>query len=393
LTVSHGSGDGIPSQPSGVHSWSWAAFGVSLLLESPSTDKNPSYVHLNPASNTFEVYNREDGLLKIMPSKWVPAAIEQERRTGYPLSVVTDLNGDGRNEIVTRMVFDRDTEPDFRLIRVFSPDLKILHEVTIGRAVTFNGVEYHGAMPVTHNMAGAFGGGETKEILAAGTNGRSPCVLSRFDNECRLLGEFWHFGNLPVVREVSLPPDTGRLILLAGVNDVHDARWESFPVIIVIDPRRISGITESVGTRGFGMAPSDAEVMYIRLPRDAVSRALNHKGLVTYMSPLSYRDGNRYSFRYQSDDAEPFADYDFIFSTDFRFVTVKTSDRTRQVYAALVNAGKLTGSLDDAFLANLAHGVRYWNGSAWREECVRVAKRYTPPDSARMNRYMKSTPR
>ena len=350
------------------------ALGVSLLLHSPFRDWNPAYVHLNPGANTFEVYNKDNALIRSLPTREASVWLENDKRQGSRSSIVADLNHDGRNEIVTTVTFDWEENSAPGSLRVFSSELKLLHEVRIGHPVNFLSAGYNGIFPVNLFLEGAYGTDGGEALLAVGANGRSPWVMSRFDNECRLMGEFWHFGNLPAVIACTLPGDQRKLVLLAGINDVNDTQGESFPVILVVDPAKISGVTESVGTRGFGMPPSQAEVMYIRIPHDDVSRALNHKGLITHVYLQPYPGGDRLTCSYQSADKPPFAEYSFVFSTDMRITDIKPSDFTREAFRELVRAGRLRGSLDQAFLSRLAQGIRYWDGQGWSAACVRVAR-------------------
>jgi len=63
----------------------------------------------------------------------------------------------------------------------------------------------------------------------------------------------------------------------------------------------------------------------------------------------------------------PFA-FDYIFSSDMKIATVKSMNNTDAVYASLVQKGKLTGKIDQAYLDNLKYGIRYWDGKEWRKE-------------------------
>ena len=156
-------------------------------------------------------------------------------------------------------------------------------------------------------------------------------------------------------------------MILAGVNDARDSAGISFPAIVVLDPLKIIGMSESSASRGFGFDKASAEMYYIRLPEPDVYRALGGKGGVRVLKA----DADQWlTFLVQRQRDDP--GIEFVFSRDMVLKEVKLSDGFDQIHEKLLKEGKITSALDGSYLASLKRGVRYWDGQMWRNEVMTV---------------------
>jgi hypothetical protein len=292
-------------------------FALGVFLKSPFRDTNPAFVLLNPPQNQFEVYNKENEKVASIPSRWISHWVFREHQSGMSFSRVTDLDHDGRNEIITAVTFDEDVAGGRRPIRVFGSDMVLRHKYFFGRPIRFGSTDYHGDFLPEYLVVDNFSGRGNSDILIGGPNGRSPNLVVRLDADCNLKGEYWHFGNLHVFKEITLTNGQQKVLVLAGSNDVDDARGESLPVIVVLDPSRIAGQTESVGTPGFGLTPSPAEIYYINIPRDGIARALHTKAGAFLMNPEPNNEGERLVFDNILDTNLPDARFEYVFTKEF----------------------------------------------------------------------------
>lgn len=217
---------------------------LSLLFTSSPRDKNPSYVRLNPTQNTFEVYNRNDERLWQLPMQEASFFSANELGGHICYSRVADLNGDGKNEVITVIPFHGSGHEQNGFLRIYAPDEKLLREVELGEPVHFLGVEYAAYFRAHSLLVDDLAGNGTKEILAVAVNMHSPCVVSRFDAQGNLVGEYWHFGYVGAIYAMDLDNDGKKEIVCCGMNDANGNVTGRYGVIVVLDPSKIVGKIE-----------------------------------------------------------------------------------------------------------------------------------------------------
>jgi hypothetical protein len=64
--------------------------------------------------------------------------------------------------------------------------------------------------------------------------------------------------------------------------------------------------------------------------------------------------------------------FDYILSPDFRALQVKSNNDTDELHARLLAAGKISSTMNQAYLENLCQAVRYWDGKEWKKKVVSV---------------------
>jgi hypothetical protein len=212
------------------------------------------------------------------------------------------------------------------------------------------------------------GEGAAAEVFALITNERSPCAVIRYGPQGMVIGEYWHQGNLIGPYLYDLDGDQSPEILLIGSNDeAEDSLGASGvrAVLVVLDPRRVVGRTESSVTPGFGFSRSKAERYYIRLPRGPFDRAL---GLGLRLSQLRTVDSSHFVFKVQTYPGEARVMFDVQFDRFMNVQSVRPTSDTHVDIAAMQSAGILPKGQLGAKALEVYRQVEYWNGNDWTTE-------------------------
>lgn len=357
------------------------ALGVTLflagstMLNSPFRDRNPVYTHYNLKENTVEVYNRRDEKLWQKPTLQAADIETNEMGTRVRRAVVGDLDGTGHNKVVTTIPMWNDDQKEWiSLIRGFDADGTLLFETNLNQTTRYRGRKYASDFYAHGITIMESPGGTTRTILVNVTNHRSPFFLARLDHRGNLLGEYWHFGHLIGAYEIpKSDPREDALVALCGVNDVGDSTYETVPVIVIVDPSKITGIDESTATPGFGKPESGAERFYIRLPQTDMARAL---GIVEGARYLRYSADPNLTFCVEgTDDQGTRIAFDYTFTKEMKISSVKPMSGVETIHARLLAEGKISSTFDSSYTENLKKGIQYWDGRDWRTNVVRVGER------------------
>ena len=354
--------------------------GLAILLSiSIRKDTNPEYYHLNLGQEMFEVYNREHQMLWQIPAPGLSGVEKIEREHGNFLSKIVDLDGDGKNEVITAIPSLGSDHGKANVLQVFSSGGTIIKTVEFGEAVQFRGAQYHGRdFGAYAILVEDFAGSGAKEIIVAAASGRSPFLVERFDASGRLMGEYWHFGTFYGVYAEDLKQDGKKEVILCGVNDAAPLTEGVFAPIVVLDPTKIVGKTESLGSPGFGFTPSSAEVYYLRLPQSDINEASHSKAWVTSMRPVRWDTLEALSFWQYGTAPQDLPMFEYIFSRNMSLLAVKSEDRTIKLRDSLVETGVLKGRIDATYLDRLKEGVKYWNGKEWTKEVTEISALPSP---------------
>jgi hypothetical protein len=347
---------------------------TNVVLKSPVVkDENPANVHYNPTTNTVEVLNKNNDALWQIPSREISGILESEYQTGVSRVVVDDIDGDGRNEVLSTLWNPGDGvatyQPHFR---VYDYKKNLLFSKRFEEQVHYLNRSYSDSWStdIVVTVEGETKG--TKDIYVVWGNGRSPNVIARYDASGNELGQYWHFGNLLGMFAIEVNSDGTKELIVTGTNDTLDSLRLEFPAIAVLDPRRIVGKKKSACSPGFAMQESDAEFYYLRLPVSPLSVALVKHETVTRLT--QDKDG---TLAFMTTNTSALADpnaaaYEYRFSTDFRILEVKSTSGTDQLYGRKVKEGLVKGTIDAAYLNALKGGVQYWDGKEWVKEALRI---------------------
>ena len=351
---------------------------VNLTMKTVLKDTNPSYTIMNVPHTALEVYNKEDEMLWQLPDPDIKEFTENEKVGRIYHTNVSDLRGNGQNEVITTLPLPNERNGGTKVLRVYGSDKSILFQNQfMGTKVDFLSSHYQSDFYFEGVLVNKFGENDEKEILTGADNGRSPWFLARFDAEGKLLGRFWHFGQMGRQYDVRLNGSSKRYVLLCGVNQIRDIEKDQFAVVEVIDPQKIVGDAEASATRGFGFDVSTAELFYIRIPESDMETTLG----LTPAQPILLSTDNEQQIRIvtsrKAADGE-LPCFEYVLSRDMHMQDVKFENQDIGIHAALKKAGKISSIFDRIYLEKLKNGIRYWDGRSWKKEWTKVKHDLAP---------------
>jgi hypothetical protein len=344
----------------------------AIRLFSPEkkiTDLNPTSYYLNTATGFLEIRNKEDQKLWEMASNKLDGALKNEEEINIKTTIITDLDNDGKNEILT-ILPPVGAETDKRnSLRIYSSDKKLIREIPFGRPIKYKDTQYLNTFSSEGLIVDNFGA-DKKQIIVFSRNDRSPIVISRLNADGKNLGEYWHFGHIMGMYALDVTGNGRKEIVICGFNDVLDNDHKEFPMIAVLNPMNINGETESLSTPGFGLSKSEAELFYIQLPRTDLDNVLQ---LTPGVQGLMGSDENSLKFTTMTKMTNGEVYYfDYVFTRELKLLLVKSVNTTDQLRNKLVQEGKLIGTIDQYYLDSLKKGIHYWDGKEWRKEWTMV---------------------
>jgi hypothetical protein len=356
--------------PAMIGSGTFAALaGLALVLNNPMkemfADKNPSYHWYNTERDLVEIRNANNDVLWTFPSHDLKGIRDEEESLTIKRTIVSDIDGDGKDEVLTTVPMLDERNTDQIPFRVFGSE-KNLRERAFDKPIRYLNRPYpeswcaNGLLIIDSDIAGR------KEILVKWGCGRSPIVIERLDANLKSLGEYWHFGHMVSMSVVDVFGDGKKDLVLTGQNDIQDSVSGEFPAIVILDPGRIAGAGKSVCSPGFHLPSSNAELMYVRLAQSSLATQSSAHERVTQVLrdlPVVITFGVHESSRYG---------FEYLFSRNMEIQSVKSTTAALDFYNMLVSQGKLSGRLDDAYLENLKNGVRYWDGMKWVNWAVKI---------------------
>jgi hypothetical protein len=360
----------VRSATGGVMMLGVCALIVSMVVNSPFKDRTLVSFKYNPNDNTLDALNGSNEVLWKKASMSIGTVLEGERKYDSHKTVIVDLDRNGNKELVTTItMWDPDKNEWFPELRVFgaNSNLEFAHE--FNREVRYRNRQYSSSFFGDMILTLPDSCGKTNELYVAVNNDRSPFYLARLNHQGEILGEYWHFGFLSSISSLGMRSGGNPYILLCGMNDMDDSTNRSFPAIAVVDPYKLQGRTESSVVRGFGFPASDAEVLYVRLPRTDIADALDATEGVRRRIP-----GDSAEVRLEVGTSYT-PSLEYVFTRSMVIQDVKPFTGYETIHRKLVSEGKIHSTYGPEFFENLKKGIRYWDGKEWRKEVTRVFPR------------------
>ncbi len=339
--------------------------------EKDIADANPAYVHINKGASVLEVYDKKDQKLWDIPGVGLDRLEDFESSTKIYFTAIADLYHDNKTEVITCLQNLAGEASNQASLRIYDGNKHLLHETDLNqKRIMFRGREYDAGYNTSGLVVNRYDTGKGPTIsIGMSHHMRSPYYLVCLDSQGKILGEYWHFGRLVGIYSTRLKQTQKEELLLCGINDMNDnVPGGSFPTIVVLDPSRVIGKTESLLTQGFGFSSSDAELLYIRFPLCDIDTLLK---LTPGFSHLIGQMNEELHFVCNSGEPSTAA-FEYAFSKDMRVLYVRTTNQTMQEHDMLVKEGRLKGALDQKYLENLKNAVRYWDGKEWRKEVTTI---------------------
>lgn len=347
--------------------------GAVMLFYTTSTffkgDKNPQYINYNTTERRVEILDRKYEKLLSFPCDGVEN-MKGEFSKGWRQEIaVFDLDGDGKNEIISAVPLPEDGALQGHPLRILDGNGTTKQRLSLNREIHYLQRTYASVWG-----AGMFVIDSTNRtdpfILISWGGGRSPVVITRLNRKLETVGEYWHFGGIRGMRLLDLNEDGKPELIVSGINEALDSVRGEFPAFAVLDPSKIVGSGKSTATAGFAMPESQAELFYVGLPVSSISAILDQRETVrgiTNVGPKLFScwvDGATYLRETIS--------FEYVFSQDMKPLEVKSANQTDYVYHQLAKEVKVSEKINATYLENLKNGIRYWNGTEWRKEVVRV---------------------
>lgn len=341
--------------------------GLALFVPSHDTIAvEPSYTRLDPVAGTVETYDAADRRLWSKPVYRIED-MQNAQRYNRPMTAVVDLNRDGSNEVVIGFNLGRPEDGIVeRVASVFTAEGTLIGKIREGRASHFGRERYRDDFGVSGLIALKE---EPAPVLAiAWAHYHSPSILSLVGADLRATGRYWHYGHLFAPTAIPDPGGSGRsMIACLGVNQASDSAGIQFPVLLVLDPSRITGDTESGTTRGFGLPVTAAEIACIRFPEPDV--VMKHSSQYGAKRIHILPDGTVKVLV-----GETAWTLEYIFTPDLRLLQVKPTQGFDRTHEALRREGKVRSVYGPAYLEELKLDLLYWNGTAWQREPVLIGR-------------------
>lgn len=349
----------------------WTLVSVAPRLMS---DRNPAYASLNSGSNRLEVYNESNELLWTIPATGTDGVKYAETTDNLASLVVTDLDGDGRNEVVTTLKsVGRFSTPEGALLAAIGQDGTILWHQLYTQTVAFRGDTLPNVWLQYGMIVQDFDGDGKKEIVCCARSARSPSAILRYGADGNLLGEYWHYGHLAQLKAVDFAHTGKPKLLLGGVNDSDGAGDFGFAILTLLDPVRIIGKTEAVTTRGFGYDTSSAEISCIRLPNTPQNTQYHSKPGIDAIVIDSSAHPPTFSAWWAATVPGYKMVLEYVFGSDMVLRTLRSSDTTIRFLVDLRQKGEMTPQEIESFLPSLRSGVEYWDGKTWGKSPLLLA--------------------
>jgi hypothetical protein len=344
--------------------------GLTLLMLTfnlmPSRDLNPGTVILNYTTSTLDAYNRSGERLWSYPVPHLGGFVDHEGKEEWKFLQLADLNGDGKNEIITTLPL-ASGEFDFTsIIHILDYEKNEVARIKPGRTISYHGRIYPDEFHTMGFSIGDFSGSGRKEIFVVSNHVHSPSVVSRYDADGKLMGTLWHFGSLHLIGNAPLKDGARDLFVLYGASDIDEGNYTL--VIMGVDPSRLTGNCESSYSGGFGLPKSSAEAYYVHIPPSEVAKRGGVRMRFGSARVIPLQDGE--GFRIWSlgePDSVP-VQFEYFFKSDFRIVEVKSENLTKAVYDHLVAKGRPGESFFDDYMKVVAGEIRYWNGHHWQSQ-------------------------
>jgi hypothetical protein len=356
-----------------------AIFGAVTLTTSLMKDTNPSYYSLNSAEAKLQIYNKENEKLWEVPTRWAAEAATVEKEQEVEVVKITDLDGDGKNEVVATLRGLPGEPTNTFSLCIFSANAQLISRATVDHPVQFRGK----TSADTHLGYGLDiidpGRGAKKEILCRAFTAWSPCAVVRYSSDGELLGEYWHYGHLTHMLAVDSLQQGNHLILIAGTDDVNDtAGGTRFAVVGLLDPKDIVGLSEATTTPGFGYVPSNAERALTQFPNTQLNLTFHSKASVHSVN-LNACDSARFaSVWWNTTIGSEHLMLEYLLRRDLSVVDIRPSDDFLYGFPTLQKEAKLPPSAPLKIASDLKAQVRYWDGQIWGLQPTTLLKKPLP---------------
>ncbi len=335
-----------------------ALLAFALISLRPRFDKNPIIVDVIDGFLVTKNAHGDELWRKYLGTNFNVPNFSSSFR-GHPDRAVRiqDVDGDGGNEILCIFGWTNGTLPENNLVVCYNGDGNERWRYELHRSVTLGGVQYNDLYRFYHIEAGDFAHSGKVEVWAAARHDPwHPNVLLRLDaNDGKLLGEYWHPGQLTEFDHKDLDHDGVDELVYGGQN--NRLKHAS---LVVFDPRAMDGgapAPDQYYPPGFR---SGTEKYYILFP---LSDLMTYSSDVTnVVQNLRITDDGMMEVTIEEAARQSSGTLYYYFDSTMTCINVRASDSFTASHRLFEQEGKLSSRLDDPYFESLRKGVQYWDG-------------------------------
>jgi hypothetical protein len=268
-----------------------------------------------------------------------------------PLLIIRDINNDTRPEVLFAVLTQDELHGG--VLYCFDSRGGRLWEFRAGREMTFGSKVYSSEYLINGIETRDFDGDGKHEIMVIGFQRPDwPTQFVLLAAGGKLLGEYWHSGQLNDYDFADLDKDGVQEIILAGLNNEYGKGC-----LLAFSPDRIQGGSPQQKKEFIcrDLRPG-SELYYVLFPRTDVDLAL---GPVEAVGRLSVVSGERLQIEMLQSGIFYFLDYRLA-------VADHTISHTfRQLHEVALEGRRITSTLDDKYGQDLLKGFLYFDGRDW----------------------------
>ena len=203
---------------------------------------NPSYYYYNTKTNAVDIYSSSDKLLWSINALDVSGVRSSESDRNVHETIVADLNGDGKNEVITTVLPRSGDYPN--PLRMYDWEGNLVKSFVFKDShIMFKSQDYASPFDAGELLSVKMPGGGN-DLFVHFTNGRSPSFLARLDGSLKVIGKYWHYGNfLPFA--IEMYRNGIQEIAITGTDDMNDMNGGKSNFLAILDPTKIVGDKES----------------------------------------------------------------------------------------------------------------------------------------------------
>jgi len=354
---------------------SFALLGLlTYKLFGPAVVKDFSPINFQMRGQVMVLLNREGQEVgewqtsKVFSDEYRVDRLEGEKKVGF-----ADADNDGVNEIFYAEG-GVDAVPTNTVIRSVSVNpVRENWSRRVRRKLDFVAKDEGNiiAYDVRKVIAGDKDGDRVPELYLLLTSGSFPSqVLKLKASDGEELGSYVHTGSLTRMYAYDLDGDSNDEIICSGTNNAFGSG-----VIVILDPRRISGISVHTPEYALKNISPALEKAYIRLPRTIVgmSNPNSARNSVVELNLNAQNDVFRVTLL--EDGTKPTgSDYYVTFGYDLIPLGVEFGDGYMSLADSLYSTGKIAFKPDQAYAEKYMHQIQYWDGHEWKNKPTWMSK-------------------
>ncbi len=331
---------------------------LAVMMIRPTRDLNPSYAR---AKDEFlVVYNSrgEEVWRKHIGPEYV-ATSASGTAGQHPdwINSVADVDGDGKNEVVSIFGVNGYYTPISNTLQVFNADGTERWKYSFHRQITFGTTPYADDYAFRLETVGDYLRNGSLQIIALAAQfpwiPNAIVMLNARDGT--LVSEYWHPGTAARFDHKDIDRDGIDELFFSGKNSFYNRAS-----LLVLDPRAMTGhspVPEKDNPPGIGQG---TEKYYVLFPASDLEKLWLESN---FANDIQTRESGLIDVVvYEQIPGSMAGELHYYFDSTMTCVRVSGSNSFIDMHQRMEAAGKITGKIDDQYYASLQRGVLYWDG-------------------------------